>query len=296
MEQSLLHTFDNIYNRSLYFFELKEEEILYEISNIIESIKYDNASKYTYEFFSINTTSISYNNDKKKPKKSLGFFVNKAAVAGAKTAVKTTGEKIGELIGAIIDFITNIIKRFTNTMKKVFGVDNILSAKEFKESQEFQVAVNDDYEKKLKEIEEQTATGDKLLKKICSSTGLPSNSIKTETEKFVSGVKKFLTKFAKPIFVTVGIGTAIKAGTMILTKDRLAKLSELSKRSMDKSVGIYKNTINHVKTTMTPATERLAADVSSAMSNLSKSLTSVYTNTNKTLISNIGKNTNIRVS
>ena len=136
-------------------------------------------------------------------------------------------ESIKKMFDKIIKFLRDTIDMIKEKMSKVFGklTENNLTADQFDASRTRNMMINIDYDKKLKELEAQMTTGQRLIRKASSATGISEEELtgyKNACDKLVSDIPKVACKAAK-------IGVAA-GGFVLLAKNYKTIVNKLCAR------------------------------------------------------------------
>ena len=141
-------------------------------------------------------------------------------------AVYTEGAK--DIFTGAIDAIKRAFDTIIKFISNVANKANHLSPEDFKNSQTFAILVNDHYDKRLKEIEDQMSLGDKLIRKASNGTGISE----VELKGYVNGSKKVIENGKKLTFKVVkgvGIGAGIIIGAKAFKTVAMAALTGMAK-------------------------------------------------------------------
>lgn len=149
---------------------------------------------------------------------------------GAKDIFTGAIDAIKRAFDTIIKFISNVAKKAKEKFEAAFAKNkaNHLSPEDFKNSQTFAILVNDHYDKRLKEIEDQMSLGDKLIRKASNGTGISE----VELKGYINGSKKVIENGKKLTFKVVkgvGIGAGIIIGAKAFKAVAMAALTGMAK-------------------------------------------------------------------
>lgn len=134
---------------------------------------------------------------------------------------------IKKMIDTIVKFLQNTVNMIKQKMTKVFGKinNNNLTADDFDASKTKNMMINIEYEKKLKELESQMSTGQRLIRKASSTTGIPEE----ELTGYKDACSKLLSDLPKVACKAAG-SAAVVGGFVILSKNYKKIVSSLCSR------------------------------------------------------------------
>lgn len=176
-------------------------------------------------------------------------------------------ESLKTIIDSIISFIQKTADMVREKITKVFAnnASKQLSADDVASSETFNMVVNIEYDKKLKEMEDKMSEGRKLLRSLGSSVGVDSTTV----DGFVNATNSYLEKLPEITCKAAKAG-AVAAGVLITAKN-FGNIANGLVKGMDK----IKMMMTGVKGTLRGKEPEKEKKILVAMGKLSKEYTKI---------------------